>query len=106
MRIRYSKKAENYLQQLVQILYAEEYFGFKDSAYQYVTDLMLAIETAIHVQHHKPAPVYFSKYGKSLFYISYPKNKNTTWYIFFRIYANGTCFIKYITNNHTEGQYL
>jgi len=43
---------------------------------------MEEIESAIYVQHHKPASLYFSKYGKSLFYISYPKNKNTTWYIF------------------------
>ena len=40
-----------------------------------------------------------------MYYITYQRNSNTTWYIFFSVIGD-TYFIKYITNNHVSGQYI
>ena len=39
------------------------------------------------------------------YYITYQRNSNTTWYIFFSVIED-IYFVKYITNNHVSGQYI
>jgi hypothetical protein len=82
-----------------------DYFGFRDDAKKYVEALAHEINSSIDKKSKKKAPEYFSKYGDNLYYVSYRKNKNTQWYIFFNI-REDNYYIEYIGNNHTCSQYL
>ena len=98
-----------YLENLVIILYENEYFGFKESARRYVDDLYNDITENLSVSVKKRAPKYFDKYGKGMYYASFRKSKATQWYAFFRVYRqNGENIyqIRYIANNHAIAQYL
>jgi hypothetical protein len=106
MKVLYSKNVEEYLRELIEILYHKEYFGFKESAYHYVDTLIDEIDTTISIKPYKKAPEHFSKYGKDLCYVAFPKNRNTTWYVFFNIIGNDIYFIRYISNNHVISQLL
>jgi hypothetical protein len=106
MKVRYSRNVEEYLWELIEILYYKGYFGFKESAYQYVDTLIDEIDATIAIKPHKPAPEYFSKYGHALRYAAFPKNRNTTWYVFFNILENDIYFVRFISNNHVISQRL
>ena len=102
-------EVQQYLESLKKILFEEEYLGFEESAIKYVNDLFDDIITSLPVRAKKPAPKYFDKYGKSMYYASFRKNKRTQWYVFFRIYRERRELIyqiRYIGNNHTVAQYL
>lgn len=109
MKIIASPEVEEYLMDLIHILYEEEYFGFEDYAKRYVEELFLDIETNLPTKVKKPAPPYFERYGKKMLYAIFKKSKTTQWYVFFNIYQkdNEMIFlIRYISNNHTIAQYL
>jgi len=98
-----------YLQNLAHTLYEKEYFGFEETAKNYVIELFNDIKTNLSTKLHKSAPEYFDKYGKNMEYAGFRKNKNTTWYVFFTTYIeNGEeiYLIRYINNNHAIAQYL
>jgi hypothetical protein len=95
----------DFLEQLTLELYEKDYFGFYDSACEYVDKIIDDISSNIHIKPSKKAPSYFSKYGKNLVYISYQPNKTTIWYIFFNVNDN-RYLIRYITNNHVSGHLL
>jgi len=102
-------EVEKYLQNLITILYKKGYFGFEESAQKYVADLYDDIETNLPICLHRPAPIYFNKYGKNMEYAVFKRNRQTHWYVFFRVYRkNGEEIyqIRYIGNNHTIAQYL
>jgi len=109
MNVIITPKVYEYLENLVIILYENEYFGFEESARKYVDDLYYDITETLPVCVKKPAPKYFDKYGKGMYYASFRKNKNTQWFAFFRIYnKNGEVIyqVRFIANNHTVAQYL
>ena len=98
-----------YLEDLVIILYEKEYFGFLETSSNYVSELLDDIETNLHTSQHKPAPKYFDKYGKGMYYAVFRKNKNTQWYVFFIPYKEKEeiiYLVRYIGNNHVLAQYL
>ena len=98
-----------YLEKLVDILYEKEYFSFKDTSVSYVVDLFEDIITNLSIRRSKTAPSYFQKYGEDLEYAAFPKNKRTTWYVFFEVYKDGKeliYLVRHIENNHTCAQYL
>ena len=105
MRVVYHKEVTSYLNELVDILYEQEYFGFKESAYDYVDWIFEQIEDSIDRKVKKPAPKPFERYGLGLSYVSYRRNANTTWYVFFRRQED-TFLIFYIGNNHNCSQFL
>lgn len=90
---------------LVHILYEQNYFGFKEAAYDYVKWIFDEIEKNIATAPHKKAPEYFSKYGKNLYYIKLKKNTQTMWYVFFNHEAD-LYHVRYISNNHMIAKYL
>ena len=102
--VKFHEEVEIFFDELTEILFDKEYFGFKDSAKLYVTELVQEIIRTIHNKHKRIAPEYFSKYSLNLQYTAYKRNK-TTWYVFFH-FANNTYYIRYIGNNHNVGQYL
>lgn len=87
-----------YLDDLVKVLYDKEYFGFIDSAINYVVDLYGFIET-IPREIHKKTPVVLAKYGS--FYSFFNTGSRTTWYLFFEKQDNNY-IITGILNNHCE----
>jgi hypothetical protein len=105
MKIIYHEQVVDCLNELVDILYAREYFGFKESAYNYVDWILDRVAEDIVKIPAKKAPGYFSKYGDNLVYISLKRNAQTTWYIFFN-HEGDLFYIRYISNNHMIAQYF
>jgi len=109
MKVLILPEVRQYFYELSYILYEKDYFGFLDTSEKYVEDLVIDIKTNLPTMQHKPAPKYFDRYGKSMFYAVFRKNKNTQWYVFFRIYRENRELIyqiRYIGNNHVIAQYL
>ena len=106
IKIKYHKDVLLFLDELTDILIDKGYFSSYEYSAQYIEDLVSYINRNIALRYHKKTPVYFSKYGEGLFYITYQRNKHTTWYIMFQ--KTKRCFfIRYITNNHSaEAQYF
>lgn len=104
-------KVRKYFNDLVPILYKKHYFGFESDARQYVKDLFADIEQNLSNKPIKPAPKHFEKYGKNLYFASFKKNKQTTWYVFFTIHPDETndtkiFLIRYVSNNYVIAKYL
>ena len=101
----FSEKVELYLNELMQLLFEEEYFGFPDSAKLYVDNLILFAEKYIGILPGKTAPEYFQYYGNNMKYVTYQANKRTSWYIFYQE-RNHIYLIRHITNNHVAAQHF
>jgi hypothetical protein len=102
-------EVQQYLKSLKTILFEKEYFSYEESATKYVDDLFEEIEQALPTKLHKPAPKHFDQYGKGMKYAAFRKNRQTTWYVFFKTYKDkGETFllVRYISNNHSIAQYL
>jgi hypothetical protein len=109
MNVFFLPEVIEYFKNLGQILFQKEYFGFKESAHNYVDELVNDIKNNLPIFTHKPAPKYFDKYGKNMEYAVFRKSRHTQWYVFFRVYRvdNEKIFqVRYIANNHTVAQYL
>jgi len=109
MNVIFLPEVYDYLESLIPILYKEGYFSFEADAIDYVDDLIDDIQTTLPKRLMKPAPVFFEKYGKNMKYAGFPKNRRTTWYVFFTKYLeNGEeiYLVRHIENNHTVAQYL
>jgi len=109
MTVIFLPEVRKYFENLALILYEKGYFSFEDIAHKYVEDLFGEIKTSLPIRPHKPAPIYFDMYGKNMDYVGFPKNKRTTWYVFFTTYReNGEeiYLVRYIANNHTIAQHL
>ena len=104
-KIKYHRDVLLFLDELADILIEKGYFSFYEYSAEYIEDLVNYVEDNIITKPHKPAPPHFSKYGNDLFYITYNRTKQTTWYIFFQK-TDSFYFIRYITNNHVAGQFL
>ena len=109
MRVIAKPEVYGYLEELVNVLYENGYFGFEDDAIEYVKDLVFDIEKNLHTKLKKRAPKYFERYGKGLYYAGFKKNKRTTWYVFFTKYMENEeeiYLVRYIANNHEIAHHL
>jgi len=109
MSVLFVPKVQEYLYELEDILYEKGYYSFEESAFKYVDDLIYDIKTNLSYKQHKPAPKYYDQYGKELYYATFKKNRQTSWYVFFSKYIENEeiiFLVCYIGNNHTEAQYL
>ena len=88
-----------YLDDLVRVLYKKEYFGFIESAEEYVSKIYDAVPENIKSSTHKLTPKSLKHLGFN--YIFYNSNNRTTWYIFFEK-RNQNYLITGIINNHCE----
>jgi len=98
-----------YLNNLGRVLYEKEYFDFEESAKKYVVELFNDIKINLPTKQYRPAPKYFDRYGKDMEYAIFRKNRQTQWYVFFRVYIENReeiYQIRYIANNHTVAYYL
>ncbi|MEN2488107.1 hypothetical protein AAYQ05_09955 [Flavobacterium sp. B11] len=89
----------SYLDNLVLVLYRKEYFGFIESAEEYVDGIYDAVPEKIRKSPHKKTPKSLQYLG--LNYIFYKPNARTTWYIFFEK-SNQNYLITGILNNYSE----
>lgn len=109
MKIIFLQETLDYFNELSTLLFEQDYFGFEENALKYVDDLLNDIKKNVHARVQKPAPVYFDRYGKRMFYATFKKSKNTQWYVFFTKYKDRgetVYLIRYIGNNHTISQHL
>jgi hypothetical protein len=109
MNVVFTPEIDDYFDKLEDILYEKGYYSFKVQAKTYVVDLITDIETNLPTKRHRPAPKYYEKICKNMYYASFVKNKNTQWYAFFtKQERNGKIFyvVRYIGNNHTEAHHL
>lgn len=88
--------ADNKLMDLVDILYEDEYFGFRADAKKYVDNIYEFIYS-IPTQRRKKTK--HNKYGA--WYCQYKSNRQTTYYICFDM-EDDVYLIKNITNNHSK----
>jgi hypothetical protein len=103
-KIIYTEKVILYLDELVQILYTKEYFGFLESAEQYVIAIYDYVDQNTANSKHYKTPSELSHLGE--FYIFYSPNKRTSWYIFFEK-RKSEYLITGILNNHCpEARFL
>ena len=109
MIVLFLPEVEDYLYGLIEVLYHKEYFGFRENAIDYVTDLKNDIKTNLANKVKHSAPYFFNKYGKKMLYATFRKSKATRWYVFFNIYEhNGKLIylVRDIGNNHMIAQYF
>ena len=95
--------------ELAQVLYNNGYLSFRETAIEYAEQLFKDIQDNLHVKLKKDAPAHFERYGKGLFYSSFPRNHHTTWYVFYSIHENDgeiVYLIRYLGNNHVIAQHL
>lgn len=97
--IRYHNEVEIYLERLIEVLYKKQYFGFEDSAFEYVLKIYLFIEQKLLILNHKKSPNQLISKGE--FYITYESSHHTSWYIFFDK-QELDIVITYISNNFDE----
>jgi hypothetical protein len=92
-----NENVHDFLEELVYKLYKKEYFGFVDSAYEYVDKIYDFIYNELPNAQHKETPKELLRHGK--YYVKCSANKRTAWYVFFNK-KEGRILVKYITNNH------
>jgi hypothetical protein len=105
MNVVISPVAIDYLEELTFILYEKGYFGFYESACDYVDHIFDFIYLQLPTKPKQIAPKHFSKYGINMYYVTYKPNKRTTWYIFFN-FKDDRYLIRYITNNHVAAHHF
>ena len=99
IKIIFTDEASSYLDDLVEILYRKEYFGFIESAEIYVSEIYYFIRDNIKDFPSKESPTELQNLGSN--YIFYKSNSRTTWFIFFE-QSNSDYLITYIINNHCQ----
>lgn len=105
MKVAFAPEVEDDLYELMDTLVRKNYLRTYEFAISYVEDLVEDILLNIHTKLKKKAPAYFERYGKDLYYITYRRNNNTIWYVFF-VTKQDTYLVTYITNNHVVSQLL
>ena len=98
-RIIFSVEVKKYLKELVDLLYSQNYFGFKKDAKLYVQEIVLYINNYDFETNIRKTPKSIQNFGKKFF--KFKANNRTTWYIFFDQKDN-KFLVKYILNNHSK----
>ena len=104
VKIIYIPEVEIYLEDLVDILFYEEYFGFEDAAQNYAEKIVHFIEEGIETFPAKKTPKELKNFGQN--YIFYKSTQRTTWYIFFEQIDNNYLITNIINSNSEEVKFL
>ena len=107
-QFRIEKIVLDQLDESVQALVEKNYFSDEDYAVSYLIDIVRFFQLNIDHMVTRPAPVYFKRYcvmTNDLKYVSYRKNRRTTWYAFFEEYGDFISVV-YLNNNHVIGHLL
>ncbi|RBQ02986.1 hypothetical protein DRW42_23905 [Pedobacter miscanthi] len=87
-----------YFNHLINDLFYEGYFSYKESALKYVSKIIYNVENTIHLKKHYPCSNSLLKHGS--YYIHFNMNPNTTWYFVFEKNDN-RYLITYVFNNYS-----
>ena len=99
IKVVFTPNVISFLDDLVRILYKKEYFGFIETAEEYVSKIYDAVPENIKSSTHKLTPKSLKYLGSS--YIFYKSNNRTSWYVFFEK-SDKNYLITGIINNHCE----
>ena len=105
MSVYFTNDADNYFNELIDLLYDKQYFSFKENATEYVSSLTDEIIETLSIKAKHIAPKYFYRFGKNMYYASFRKSTRTTWYVFFTLHGSNF-LVRYITNNHVSAQHI
>lgn len=100
IKIIYTPDVIRSLDDLVVVLYKKEYFGFVESAENYVLDIYDTVPERLKKTTHKKTPNSIKHLGSN--YIFYKTNSRTTWYIFFEKSGQNYLITGVINNNSVE----
>ena len=109
MKVLIIPEVRQYFYDLQLIMFEKDYFSYYEDAEEYVEELVADIKKNLPQKQSKPAPKHFDMYGKDMEYAAFKKNKNTTWYVFFDVYKDGTeiiYLVRHVENNHTAAHLL
>jgi len=98
-KVIFKNKVLEYFDELVFLLFKEEYFNYAENAQLYVDKIVDFVLLEIDSFPHKLTPQKLKYLGSN--YIFYKSNKRTTWYIFFEK-KNRNYLVTGIINNHCE----
>lgn len=99
-----SESIVSYLNNLVEILYHEGYFSFKENAQDYANKIYDAIISDLPRLTHHETPKKLKKYGN--YFVKIKGSKRTMWYVFFDKSEN-RYLVEFLTNNHMpHSEYL
>lgn len=98
------EKVLNYLEELVFKLFEQEYFGFKESAFEYVYNIVYFAKEFIPKNIHKDTPVHLKHLGS--YFVKHKANNNTAWYIFFEKNDKQYIVTGILNNHQPEAQFL
>ncbi len=107
-QFRIEKIVLDQLGESIQALVEKNYFSDEDYAVSYLTDVVRFFQLNIDHLVVRPAPAYFKRFcvmTNDLKYVSYRKNRRTTWYAFFEEYDDIVSIV-YLNNNHVIGHLL
>jgi len=104
INIIYESNVENYLNDLVHILFEEEYFGFMDSSIIFKDKIIDFIEDNIVSFPSRKTPVSLQYLGSN--YIFYKSTQRTSWYVFFDVSSNNYLITSILNNNSEEVKWL
>jgi hypothetical protein len=93
-----------YLDDLIFVLYNNEYFGFIDSSEIFIDKLINFIYENIEIFPSKKTPIQIQYLGTN--YIFYKSTQRTTWYIFFEQKNKNFVITNIINNNSEEVKFL
>lgn len=95
----YNNEFENEIDELLRVLFLNNYFGFEDSAFKYVEKIYDFIKVNISKPISRNTPKKLQKFGKK--FLKYKANNQTYWYIFFD-QKGSQILINHIFNNHSQ----
>ena len=98
-KVIFKDKVLDYFDELVFILFKEEYFSYSENAVLYVDKIVDFIILEINSFPYKITPKKLQYLGSN--YIFYKANTRTTWYIFFE-QRDAVFLITGIINNHCK----
>ena len=104
MTIQYVPEVEYYIENLIDILFKEEYFGFEIYAQNYGAKIIDFVEENINSFPAKKTPIQLKYFGST--YIFYKANHHTTWYIFFEKSENNYLITNIINSHSKEAKWL
>jgi hypothetical protein len=88
-----------YFNELIDVLFYENYFLYKESAINYVTKLISALENQIDNKKHYQTSPPISKYGDFLVHLNV--SQHTTWYFVFNK-KDHRYLITHVFNNYSK----
>jgi hypothetical protein len=99
IRILYKPDVEDFLFDLVYILFKKDYFSYIENAESYKNNIVDFIENNISTFPVSETPFKLRDFGSS--YIFYKSNARTTWFVFFEK-QESNYLVTNIINNHCE----